>query len=137
MPGPRAARTQPLLGRHILVVDDDADIRRMVATVLAGAGARVAHASTAEAAARVLDDTPDLSAVVLDWNLAGSSASALIEQSRSHAQLAGRIVVITGDLVRRDTTHPAERLGLVVLQKPFRPRSLVDLLYRLLKTPER
>ena len=138
MPASRPASISPLSGRRILVVDDDADIRRMVAKVLETAGASVEHAATGAEAIRIVDRGEDLAAIVLDWNLFDMPADQLLTHLRStRAELLERTAVMTGDLVRRGATHPAERHGLTLVHKPFRPRVLVDAVHRLIERATR
>ena len=134
MPASRPASNRPLDGRRILVVDDDPDVRKMVGKVLETAGAGVEHAATGAEASRVVERADDLAAVVLDWNLLDMPAVDFLDQLRRvRPELVRRTAVITGDLVRRGTSHPAESLGLTLVHKPFRPRTLVDTVGRLIK----
>jgi PleD family two-component response regulator len=78
----RFARSIPLLLcggmtelAHILVVDDDANVRRMLQILLSNAGYRVSLATTGEEALAYLElVTPDL--VLLDVALPGSQRSS-------------------------------------------------------------
>ena len=51
-----ALETQPLRGMRLLVVDDDADNREMLAMTLEQCGARVATAGSAAEAMRILEE---------------------------------------------------------------------------------
>jgi DNA-binding response OmpR family regulator len=138
MPASGPASKQPLLGQRILIVDDDADIRRMVGKVLETAGASVEHAATAADALRSVQQAADLAAIVLDWNLFDLSADAFLARLReTRPELLRRVAVITGDLVRRGATHPAEQLGLALVHKPFRPSVLVEAVATLIDRAQR
>ena len=122
----RAMAAKPRLEGTVLLVEDDADIRSMTATILRIAGATVFDTSSATEAIRWLDDHA-FDAVVLDWNLAGEKGSVLLEKLRDeHPGLLRRSAVVTGDVMSRPGRHEAERYGCPVLAKPFRPRQLVE-----------
>ena len=120
-----------LAGVRVLVVEDDADIRRMIATVLATAGADVVEAASGADGKKALA-VAAADAVILDWNLDDMPAAAFIDAAEAvRPGSRARTVVATGDLIRRGEQHEAERLGLTLLCKPFRPGELVDLIARL------
>jgi DNA-binding response OmpR family regulator len=126
----RQQRTAPLQRRHVLVVDDDDDIRRMIRTVLEAAGARVDLAASGADAERMLGECA-YDAVLLDWNLDDIGAAKLVERAEQRRpDLRARTVVMTGDLIRRLDCHEAERLGLPLLRKPFRPQELISAVTR-------
>jgi adenylate cyclase len=67
---------------HILIVDDDASIRRVFQQLLTGSGYRVSQAATAEEALAYLDlITPDL--ILMDLNLPGMNGIEAIAQIKS------------------------------------------------------
>jgi adenylate cyclase len=67
---------------HILVVDDDANVRRMLQILLSNAGYRVSLATTGEEALAYLElVTPDL--VLLDVALPGVSGRQVMERIKS------------------------------------------------------
>ncbi len=97
----------------------------MIATVLEGAGARVDTALSGEQAETFLRAT-DYDAVLLDWNLHDMAADELLARAeRSKPGVSARILVMTGDLLRRAEPHEAERRGMPLLRKPFRPKELI------------
>jgi Response regulator containing CheY-like receiver, AAA-type ATPase, and DNA-binding domains len=68
---------------HILVVDDDADVRRMLQILLTNAGYRVSLAATGEEALAYLElVTPDL--VLLDVALPGVDGCQVMEHIKSN-----------------------------------------------------
>jgi PAS domain S-box-containing protein len=76
-PSSGAAPAQRLNGRTILVVEDHTDAREFIAAVLAGAGARVLAASTAdEAIAQATGARPDV--MVADLGLPGEDGYRLL-----------------------------------------------------------
>ena len=77
----------PLHGAHLLVVDDDADLLRLLAMRLTASGYRVTTADSAEAAlARLAVERPDL--VISDVRLPDRDGLALFHEIRTqHAAL--------------------------------------------------
>jgi len=119
-----------LAGRHVLIVEDDQETRHMLALVLKNAGAAVSEASSGAAAELELRERAfDL--LVADWNLPDMPGHELLDRiERKHPGVSRRCVIITGDLIRRGDPHEAERRGLPLLRKPFRPGELVEAVRR-------
>jgi PAS domain S-box-containing protein len=81
-PSSDAAAAKPLNGRTILVVEDHQDAREFIAAVLAGAGARVLAASTAEEAiAQASSVRPDV--MVADLGLPGEDGYRLLTRFKA------------------------------------------------------
>jgi signal transduction histidine kinase/ActR/RegA family two-component response regulator len=107
-----------LSGAKILVVDDDASMRELIATALGLAGAEVTSARDAEEAA-ALEGPFD--AALVDWALGDRSGDrrrgdAVIASIRKH-KLARRIAVVSGSSPPSDI-DPASRPD-TWLRKPF------------------
>ncbi|MES2115194.1 MAG: response regulator, partial [Pseudomonadota bacterium] len=106
----------------ILIVDDDRDIRSLLADYLETNGYRTLGAADGTAMWKVLDDArPDL--VVLDLNLPGDDGLTLCRKLRAHSTLP--VIMLTA------RNEPLDRiLGLEMgaddyLPKPFEPRELL------------
>ncbi|MBB3120192.1 response regulator [Pseudoduganella violacea] len=106
----------------ILIVDDDRDIRTLLADYLESNGYRSLGAADGAAMWKVLDETrPDL--VVLDLNLPGEDGLTLCRKLRAHSTLP--VIMLTA------RSEPLDRiLGLEMgaddyLPKPFEPRELL------------
>jgi CheY-like chemotaxis protein len=84
-------------GEVILVVEDDANIRQLVATMLTGAGYRVARAGNGyEALAEVSRETPTI--ILLDLKLPKLDGWDLLQRLKADASVASvPIIVVTGD----------------------------------------
>ena len=133
--GTAAFRDHPLarhlVGKHVLVAEDDADIRKMLRIVLEAVSAVVSEAgSPKQTIARLQGASTDV--LVLDWNLAGATGERILEDITTLSPpFTGPILVISGDqrvtaLTPRDTRKSA------VLLKPFLPVDLVAALGGLL-----
>jgi CheY-like chemotaxis protein len=70
----------PMPMRKILVVEDDANYRRIVTLQLQAAGHTCLTASTHSEAIRLLKEHPGIEVILLDYAMYGSSPDALVEQ---------------------------------------------------------
>lgn len=105
----------------------------MIALVLAGAGAAIEEAGSGSEAEQILSSRA-VDVVVLDWNLPDTPAPEFLERAeRRSPGTTARCIVVTGDLIRRGELHEAERRGLPVLRKPFRPNQLTDAVKRAIR----
>ena len=112
--------------KRILIVDDDAQIRTLLRTVLEAHGYAVRHASDgAEAANMMQAEAPDL--VITDIFMPEADGFEVLTSIRkSHPHMP--VIVVSGSQITPnvDFLHLAERLGAYsVLHKPFRPHELM------------
>jgi CheY-like chemotaxis protein len=136
-----------LAGKCILVAEDDPDNQKIVSMILSGKGASALPAANAAEFRALLNDVAERArtppdAVILDWNLAGASGDELLTELRTRCpELAGRILIVTGDVLRRETDSSAghgdrSRHGPCVLLKPFSPADLTNALSEMLSAPD-
>jgi signal transduction histidine kinase/ActR/RegA family two-component response regulator len=79
---PQADRPRGAAGTHILLVDDDAMVREVVASELDARGFRVTTASDGLAALALLDARLTVDVVITDFAMPGMNGLALIEEAR-------------------------------------------------------
>lgn len=107
---------------HILVVDDDREIRRLLGDYLARNGYRVSTAADGNEMRRVLaHSAPDL--VVLDIMLPGTDGLELCRELRS--QRATPVIMLTARDEEMDRVVGLEMGADDYLAKPFNPRELL------------
>jgi len=108
---------------HILVADDDKDIREMVQTVLQTAGFRV---STADTTDRVLQlaATERFDAMLLDHWMPQLTGIELCRQLRTFNQ-STPILIFSGAVTRSDTEEALLAGAQGFLAKPFRSSELI------------
>jgi CheY-like chemotaxis protein len=114
----------------VLIVDDDADIRRMIVKVLEHRGHTVSQADTPfGVSALVVREQPEI--VVLDMMMPGLSGAAL-------AEIIGRLdlptppqIVLWSAMEDHQLADEGARLGLPVVSKAARPSALVETIERL------
>jgi PAS domain S-box-containing protein len=110
------AEPQPGSGAHILVIDDDEDIREFLADALISLGHRVETLPGAEAALTVLaQGPPDL--MLVDFAMPGMNGAELAREAR-RLYPALPIVFVTG-FAETDQLEGALGPGAPVLRKPF------------------
>ena len=121
--GQGAARTrdgfEPMIKRQtILVVDDDAEVRRLFKSALALAGYDVREASDGTHALRSIDEErPDL--IVLDLLLPILGGLAVQQEIAAHAYNIP-IVIVTGSSMNLESVNVP-----CILRKPVNPDDLV------------
>ena len=106
---------------HILIIDDDGDVRAFLVSTLEALGYDVRSAEAAAEGLRLLEEqTPDL--MLIDYAMPGMNGADLARRARaSHPELA--IVFVTG---HADTDDLATAIGpdAPILHKPFGAREL-------------
>ena len=114
----------------VLVADDDADLRELIAFTLTQAGYLVLKAADGAAALRrFAEDSADL--VVLDINMPGLSGFQVCEAIRARSRVPVMMLTVRGE--EEDLVHA---LGLGAddyLTKPFSPRTLLARVKALLR----
>lgn len=116
LPTPASAR--------LLVVDDDADMLRLLSMRLASAGYRVSTAGSAEAALAQLDiERPQL--VISDVRLPGKDGLALFDEVRQrHPSLP--VILLTAHGTIPDAVEATARGVFTYLTKPYDSKELLD-----------
>lgn len=114
--------------KRILVVDDDADVRRFIVDCLQSLGYSVDEAAEGRSALRRLEETPpDL--LIVDYAMPGMTGVDVVMEARASAP-ALPIIMATGyaDMEAVDRVMPPESL----LRKPFRLAELATAVRRAL-----
>ncbi|WP_342452858.1 ATP-binding protein [Pararoseomonas indoligenes] len=130
-PSPEPASTATS-GRHILLVDDEAPLRRLAAVALERAGHQVTQAEDGDTALEMIEDGLRPAALVSDITMPGLDGVALARATR--AILPHMPVVLVSGYAEAALGQEMGREGVVFLPKPYRPAQLVALVSRL---PER
>ena len=119
---------------HILVVDDESDIREMVQFVLHGAGFRV---STTDNAADVLRlvETEHVDAVILDYWMREITGIELCRKIRTFDQ-STPILMCSGAVTEADRARASLAGAQGYVGKPFNARDLIAALRSCLKVSE-
>src|SRR5215469_2170800 len=114
------------MAKHIIVVDDDKEIREIVTIALKCNGFEVAEASNSQQLRRLLaEQTPDL--IILDIMMPGQNGYQIFNSLRSDIDTQGIPVII----MTARAEHIYERISADLgaanhLTKPFHPLDLVE-----------
>jgi DNA-binding NtrC family response regulator len=121
----------------VLVVDDEAPLRRVLERALARQGYRVVAAGSAETAYELLAAEP-VDAVLLDIRLPTMSGLALyLAIVNRWPALAGRIAIMTGDADAEEVRVWLTRNPCTVLRKPFDLQQILEWLGAVLQVRKR
>jgi two-component system response regulator GlrR len=112
------------MSAHVLLVDDDADLLRLLSMRLSAAGYRVTAVDSAEAAlAQVARERPQL--IVSDVKLPGQDGLALFDAIRAkHPSLP--VILLTAHGTIPDAVEATSRGVYTYLTKPFDGKALLD-----------
>jgi PAS domain S-box-containing protein len=117
-------------GAHILIVDDDPDVRWITAECLRGIGHSVAEAHGGGAALTMLERGDPCDLLVVDLAMPGLSGAATVRLARrTRPELKALFCTGYADLARFED----ETSGEVLLKKPFGPDALIAAVERALQ----
>ncbi|MBN1615433.1 MAG: response regulator [Deltaproteobacteria bacterium] len=114
--------------RTVLVIDDEAHIRRIVELKMKNAGYEVVTANNGEEGYRIiLGDTPDV--VVTDINMPKMDGKTLCEKTDGlKAERSFLTVIITARILPDEQAWVSTMRDTVFMEKPFSPARLLDLI---------
>ena len=109
--------------QHILVCDDEADVREMLAEYLARRGFRVSPAGNADELRGVVEtDPPDL--IVLDINMPGEDGLSVLKSLRGGDNLP--VVMLTSSSEDRDVQMAYQQHANSYIVKPVNFDNLME-----------
>jgi len=122
-----------MTGKTVLIVDDEAPIREMIAVALEIADYDYLEAADArEAHALIVDKQPDL--ILLDWMLPGTSGVELARRLKKEEATAEIPIIMLTAKVEEDNKIQGLEVGADdYITKPFSPRELVARLKAVLR----
>jgi two-component system phosphate regulon response regulator PhoB len=122
-----------MTGKTVLIVDDEASIREMIAVALEMADYNYLEAADAqEAHALIVDKQPDL--ILLDWMLPGTSGVELARRLKKEEATAEIPIIMLTAKVEEDNKIQGLEVGADdYITKPFSPRELVARLKAVLR----
>lgn len=112
-----------------LVVDDEAQLLRLVVRVLERAGWQARTAETAADALEVFRDHVDeIDLVLLDVNLSGRGGAEELFPQLLEMKPSLEVLVMSGDALPDSMAEPLALVGGQFLRKPFVPKTLMRFL---------
>ncbi|HEY8612805.1 MAG TPA: ATP-binding protein [Roseomonas sp.] len=121
---PAMAGTATPAGRHILLVEDEAPLRRLATVALERAGHRVTQAEDGNTALELIEAGLAPGAMVSDIAMPGLDGMALARAIRSRCP--DLPVVLVSGYAEAALGTEMGRDGIVFLPKPYRPAQLVE-----------
>ena len=122
--------TAPNLLPHVLAIDDDADMRNLIADYLGENDLRVTAVATGAEMRKVLDEHA-VDVVVLDLRLAGEDGMQLAKKLRESSEIP--IIIVSGRNDEADRVMGLELAADDYITKPFSPRELLARLRAVLR----
>ncbi|MGO1460883.1 MAG: phosphate regulon transcriptional regulator PhoB [Marinobacter sp.] len=122
-----------MIGKTVLIVDDEPAIREMIAVALEMANYECLEAADArEAHATIIDKQPDI--ILLDWMLPGTSGIELARRLKKEDTTADIPIIMLTAKVEEDNKIRGLEVGADdYITKPFSPRELVARLKAVLR----
>jgi two-component system phosphate regulon response regulator PhoB len=119
--------------KRVLIVDDEAPIREMIAVALEMAGYECSEADNAQDAhAQIVDNKPDM--VLLDWMMPGTSGIEFARRLRKEEVTADIPIIMLTAKTDEDNKIKGLETGVDdYITKPFSPRELVARLKAVLR----
>src|SRR5437867_7202989 len=114
--------TMPTLEPHVLAIDDDADMRQLIADYLGQNDLRVTTVATGADMEKALAEHA-IDVVVLDLRLAGEDGMQLAKKLRETTQIP--IIIVSGRKDEADRVMGLEIGADDYVIKPFSPRELL------------
>src|ERR1700674_2877119 len=118
------------LPKHILVVEDNGDVRDVIVEVLQASNYRVSEASEGSTMRSVVESDDAVDCVVLDVVMPGEPSGSLALHLKG---MGIPVVMISGN---PNAIGFAEDNGLQLLRKPFRSQELCEAIAKALATRE-
>jgi len=117
---------EPLHIKHILIVDDDADIRLILNDALESAGYSCLQAENSFQALKEMEQYP-IDLIITDLNMPGMDGLQLIETllKRHDTTETFPFILITGELTQAVQQRAREAGAIATLTKPFSSMKLV------------
>jgi two-component system OmpR family response regulator len=123
-------QTEPALTAHILAIDDDPSVRKMIEDYLGDNELRVTTLASGREMAQLMErETIDL--VVLDWRMPGEDGMQIARRLRADSHVP--IIMLTGRKDEADRVMGLELGADDYLSKPFSPRELLARIRALLR----
>ncbi|HKP94134.1 MAG TPA: response regulator [Fibrobacteria bacterium] len=120
--------------KSILIVEDEASIRRLLVSLLSSQGYRIESVANGSLALRILEDDPRIDLVLTDLAMPGIPGTAVAEYL-AHTRPDIKVVCMSGDPQphMKSLRRLLDRRLVDFLPKPFTPLQVLQMVKRLLE----
>ncbi len=113
--------------RTALVIDDSRAMRTILANILGDIGFEVVEAADGEQALSRLEQNPDVSLALVDWNLPVMSGLEFVSTVRANPGLHGvRLMMVTTETEMRRMSTALDAGADEYIMKPFTKEMLLE-----------
>jgi len=121
----------------ILVIEDEPSVLSFVKTALERTGYPVTPANSGADALKLLQ-AGKFMGIVSDMRTPGGIDGSDVHDwvAANRPELVSRLIFITGDIVNEETAATLRRTGAPCVEKPFRISQLLDVVRKVLGTPQ-
>ena len=121
----------------VLVIEDEPSVMSFVRAALERAGYTVATAASGVEALPMLE-TGEFLGVVSDMRTPGGVDGADVHAwlAMNRPGLVSKLIFITGDIVNEETAQTLIKTGAPCVEKPFRISQLMDVVKKVMGTPQ-
>ena len=123
-PEPPAGAEPRGAGETILVVEDDADVRRLAHSLLADLGYQVVEAGDGASALAVLDEMPEVALLFTDVVLPGGMCGTELAREARRRRHGLKVLFTSGYSKKAIVRHGRVDEGVELIEKPYRKASL-------------
>ena len=121
----------------ILVIEDEPSVLSFVRTALERTGYPVVAANTGVDALKLLEGGKFIGIVSDMRTPGGIDGSDVHDWLAAHRpEMVSRLIFITGDIVNEETAATLRRTGAPCVEKPFRISQLLDVVRKVVGTPQ-
>jgi CheY-like chemotaxis protein len=116
----------PASGEIVLVVEDDADLRTLVVTVLSSLGYRILEAGSAPSALKLLNGSSGVNLLLTDVVLPGGMNGVTLAEEVQRRRLCSAVLYMSGYTENSILRNGRFNSALNLLQKPFHIQQLAS-----------
>jgi DNA-binding NtrC family response regulator len=121
----------------VLIIEDEPSVMSFVKAAMERAGYQVITATSGVEALPILD-SGDFLGVVSDMRTPGGVDGADVHAwlAANRPKLVSKLIFITGDIVNEETAQTLAQTGAPCVEKPFRISQLMDVVRRVMGSPQ-
>lgn len=123
-------------GHHILLVDDDNDVRRVLARLLSALGHVVTETNSGQATVDLLRGGARFDLMITDIQMPGGRSGVDLAREVVQQRWIGRVIFISGSEPPADSLKRLSGHDHPFLQKPIRRQDLADAIAAVMAKPE-